>query len=90
MASYAQQLASASPESAAPWALAVSDPNLRMNALENVARTWLQSDHDSAAAWIAQLNVPANVKQGWLRTSQQINAQPSAPLRHGPVASIEN
>jgi hypothetical protein len=53
----------------------------------------LQSDHDTAAAWIAQLNVPADVKQQWLSTPGKFIPQPAQPVRiiqHGPVAGIEN
>ena len=51
--SYVSQLSYEYPEMAAPWVNAISDPNQRNFAIENVARQWLQADSKAAATWLA-------------------------------------
>jgi hypothetical protein len=50
------------PAIAAPWAATLSDPNQRNNAIENVARNWLQSDTAAAKDWLSTTSLPDDRK----------------------------
>jgi len=60
---YVSTLAYSSPELAAPLAETITVENLRNNQIENVARRWLETDHPAAAAWLARVNLPDDIKQ---------------------------
>src|SRR5262249_36303109 len=52
-----------SPERAAPGVMRVTDPRQRYNLVEQVARSGLRFDQRAAAAWLAQTDLPAQLKQ---------------------------
>jgi hypothetical protein len=51
--SFASELGSDDPQIAAEWAGSIEDDALRLEALETVARTWLQGDPDQARQWLS-------------------------------------
>jgi hypothetical protein len=51
------------PELAAPWAASLTDADERNKAIQRVAASWLQTDADSAKAWLATTSLPDNLKQ---------------------------
>lgn len=55
------------PEGAMTWAGAISNPRLRNNAMESVARQWMRQNPQQAAAYIAQSSLPPQVRQKLLR-----------------------
>ena len=64
---YVSQLAYSSPELAAPWAEALTDQNVRISQIENIARRWLETDRPAAEAWLAKVNLPEDRKQRLLK-----------------------
>ena len=66
MQSYVNNLAYQYPDIAAPWAAAMTDPNQRNNAIENVARNWLRTDPTAAANWLATTSLPQPQMQNLL------------------------
>jgi hypothetical protein len=51
----------------APRAETLTDPNIRFNQMENVARHWLETDRPTAEAWLAKVNLPDDPKQRLLK-----------------------
>jgi len=51
------------PELAAPWATSLADADERNKAIQQVAASWLQTDADSAKAWLATTSLPDALKQ---------------------------
>ena len=51
--SFARELGSDDPQIAAEWAGWIEDDGLRLEALETVARTWLQGDPHQARQWLS-------------------------------------
>jgi hypothetical protein len=56
------------PEMAAPWAEAMTDPQQRDQAMQNVPRQWMRTDSTSAKAWITKSSLPDDVKQRLMKT----------------------
>ena len=65
--SYVSQLAWQSPEFAAPFVNQIGDENQRYNSAQNIARSWLRNDLDSAQKWIATLTLSDDKKQMLLK-----------------------
>jgi copper(I)-binding protein len=52
---YSEQIAPSSPREAAVWAGTITDPQMRIAQLENIAKIWMQSDSVAATAWLSQM-----------------------------------
>jgi hypothetical protein len=66
--SYVNNVANQYPDIAAPFAEAMTDPNQRNNAIQNVARNWLRTDPTAATAWLATTTLPDQQKQNLLNS----------------------
>ena len=55
------------PAQAAAWAETIADSNQRISTIENIGRTWLQTDRVSAEKWINQTSLPDDKKQNLLK-----------------------
>ena len=61
------QLAAKRSESAAAWAVTISDPKIRDKSLNGIATFWLNKDPAAASAWIRNSSLPAADKKRLLR-----------------------
>ena len=81
VSAFASQTASDNPQMAMAWAQTVGDSAGRTDAMENVARGWLQTDPAAAKTWIKTSALPADAKASLLETP----ARQSIPLDGPPV-----
>jgi len=71
IAAYVEKVSVQFPEMAAEWANEIRDAKLRQQRLENLAESWLQSDPPAARQWLAQSNLPQEVKTRLLDRAKQ-------------------
>ena len=67
--SYISNLSYQSPDLAAPWTETLTDVNQRNSAIENVARTWLNTDPVAAKTWLNSTSLPPEQKQQLLNSA---------------------
>ena len=60
---YINQVTGPTPELAAPWVETIIDESSRFSQIETIARRWLETDHATAAAWLARVNLPEDRKK---------------------------
>ena len=65
---YIGSVSSDAPEQAAKWTSTISNAQQRNNAIENLARQWLNVDRAAATAWLAQSGLSPDRQQALLKT----------------------
>ena len=63
LGAYTYSLARKDPNTAAAWAVTISDPKIRDKSLNGIATLWLHKDPAAASAWIQNSNLPAADKK---------------------------
>ncbi len=63
---HAEALVRESPQAAARAIDAIANPQHRIDAVQRVARLWMQDDRSSAQAWLATQDLPEEVRRGLL------------------------
>lgn len=76
--SFASEVSSEAPEIAAEWAAWIQDETLRLNALESVARTWLQSEPDRATQWLSASSLPLESQEQVIAEAEMLSSVPEA------------
>jgi hypothetical protein len=67
LGAYTYSLLRKDPNSAAAWAVTISDPKIRDKSLNGIATFWLNKDPAAASAWIQNSSLPAADKKRLLR-----------------------
>lgn len=68
---FSYSLMQSDPKLAVQWAGSISDANQRKGQMQSLASSWLRRDPDNARTWIAQSDLPADVKQRLLATKNR-------------------
>jgi len=63
LGAYTYSLARKDPNTAAAWAVTISDPKIRDKSLNGIATLWLHKDPAAASAWIQNSNLPVADKK---------------------------
>ena len=63
LGAYTYSLLRKDPNSAAAWAVTISDPKIRDKSLNGIATFWLNKDPVAASAWIQNSNLPVGDKK---------------------------
>jgi hypothetical protein len=67
LGAYTYSLLRKDPNTAAAWAVTISDPKIRDKSLNGIATFWLSKDPAAASAWIQNSSLPAADKKRLLR-----------------------
>lgn len=70
---FSSVLSQSNPEAAFQWAGSISNTIMRVQQLQNVARTWLKADPNGAQRAIKASDLPENIKSGLLPASPDTN-----------------
>jgi len=63
LGAYTYSLLRKDPNTAAAWAVTISDPKIRDKSLNGIATFWLNKDRAAATAWIQSSNLPVTEKK---------------------------
>ena len=76
---FARRIAELDPEAALSWSKSIIDPELRLQSIQEVSQDWYRQDPQSASAWLAESELPSEVRES-------ITNPPSKgdPRRRGP------
>jgi len=60
--SYTRRVVASNPQAAAQWAETIANQNVRDRHIETIVVSWLRSDANRAAAWLANSSLPPETK----------------------------